>query len=486
MRLLRVQIPEFRVLKDVDITFEKDFTPAVFPIGSQNGGGKSTLLQLIFTLLHCPFHLDRENFLKNILQGLNVGQEPKLLAKLHVFDTKNEILEFFVTEENIEINPIVKEELNAVEQIYLSSKQKLEDLKITLSCLEKAKKITEDLVESLNKNNNDVSLGELSESISKLYDLISGDKALSSSHGILRILDSKGSLISKISMLKEIPQIAYEINEKISQFSIEILVVSEDLSDASNYLKEKDLNFICTFDSSEDQLGVLLCRHSNKGIDIQKTLERIARKTFLAAPSTQIFIFTSKESQKLLFKRGDRQEYYYSFVKNTELHLPGLFTYDFVSVDLLIDAFKTARDQDFKAAIQSGAYGHSYQDLINDLNLMLGNKKINVSPDLSEITFKLLSDSGEEIDLYPEDLSHGELKRLSLYMWLRSRLIEDSIVLMDEVEIAFHPDWQYQIVSDLAHWAPTNQYILATHSYELCQAVTPAHVKELEPKLLNA
>jgi predicted ATP-binding protein involved in virulence len=73
-----------------------------------------------------------------------------------------------------------------------------------------------------------------------------------------------------------------------------------------------------------------------------------------------------------------------------------------------------------------------------------------------------------------------------LYLIPPSYLIEDSIVLMDEVEIAFHPDWQYQIVSDLAHWAPSNQYILATHSYELCQAVTPAHVKELEPKLLKA
>jgi DNA repair exonuclease SbcCD ATPase subunit len=62
MRLLRVQVPEFRSLRDVDITFEKDFTPTVFPIGSQNGGGKSTLLQLIFTLLHCSFHEDRKQF----------------------------------------------------------------------------------------------------------------------------------------------------------------------------------------------------------------------------------------------------------------------------------------------------------------------------------------------------------------------------------------------------------------------------------------
>ena len=54
---------------------------------------------------------------------------------------------------------------------------------------------------------------------------------------------------------------------------------------------------------------------------------------------------------------------------------------------------------------------------------------------------------------------------------------------MDEVDLALHPDWQYKIVSDLVDWVPSNQYILATHSYELCQALTPSHVKVLEPKL---
>ncbi|WP_157844961.1 hypothetical protein [Methylocucumis oryzae] len=35
----------------MDISFEPEFTPQVFPLGSLNGGGKSTLLQLIFVLL---------------------------------------------------------------------------------------------------------------------------------------------------------------------------------------------------------------------------------------------------------------------------------------------------------------------------------------------------------------------------------------------------------------------------------------------------
>jgi len=63
--------------------------------------------------------------------------------------------------------------------------------------------------------------------------------------------------------------------------------------------------------------------------------------------------------------------------------------------------------------------------------------------------------------------------------------MEDSLVLIDEIETGLHPDWQYEIVNELQEWARNNQFILATHSYELCQALTPSHVKELEPRLIK-
>jgi predicted ATPase len=110
------------------------------------------------------------------------------------------------------------------------------------------------------------------------------------------------------------------------------------------------------------------------------------------------------------------------------------------------------------------------------------NKQVNLRNDFSGLTFKI-NRFDDNVELYPEDLSHGELKRLSIYIWLKHNNIEDAIVLMDEIDIALHPEWQYQIVSDLIEWVPSNQYILATHSYELCNALTPSHVKVLEPKL---
>ncbi len=87
MHLSRICVPSFRVLKNVDIIFEKEFTPKIFPLGSQNGGGKSTLLQLIFVLLHCSVNPDRMSFLKNFLIGFE-GQNT-LKRRLALFEIED-------------------------------------------------------------------------------------------------------------------------------------------------------------------------------------------------------------------------------------------------------------------------------------------------------------------------------------------------------------------------------------------------------------
>lgn len=368
MHLLRVQVPDFRGLKDIDITFEKEFVPRIFPLGSQNGGGKSTLLQLIFVLLHCSVDEEKKPFLQNLLQGFKIHEweDKKLLARIEIWDGEKEVtLKFYC------------------------------------------------------KN-----------------------------------LDNLDSL-----------------NEDIK---------AENVIDIFDYSSTREFN------NTQHQNIQLRC-YLNKIYDKEQAksfLYKLSGKIFLAAPSTQIFLFLPQDSRKLLFKKSSPGDNYYSILESARDKLPGLFTYDFLSVELLIDSFKAARDRDFREAIKTGSYGNNYQTLINELNTLLGNKMINLDEDFSGINFKL-DNHDETIELYPEDLSHGELKRLSIYVWLKLRNIEDAIVLMDEIEIAFHPDWQYQIISDLKEWGPSNQYILATQSYELCQALTPAHVKEIEPKLIQ-
>lgn len=364
MHIQRIQVPDFRALKNVDITFEKEFTPRIFPLGSQNGGGKSTLLQLIFVLLHCAGNPDRVEFIQNLLDGFQVNDESgkRMLAVIDIWDgSKTITLEFFVCNPTYILN------------------------------------VLEDKIENLEKNNS-------------------------------------------------------------------ILI--------SSYTE-------CT----QKQRKIIICKvygvYENQADEF---LKFISNKIFLTAHISQIFLFIEPDNRKTLFKtQANNQANYYQQIKTANSKLPGFFTYDFLAIDILIEAFKKARDDDFKQAVEKGGnYGNNYVKLLAELNSILINKKINVQPDLSGINFKI---DGDDTELYPEDLSHGELKRLCIYMWLKYNSIDDAIVLMDELEISFHPDWQYQIIRDLEEWGATNQYILATHSYELCNAVTPAHVKELDPKL---
>ncbi|MCP4106834.1 MAG: hypothetical protein GY749_15065 [Desulfobacteraceae bacterium] len=72
MFLKRLKIHNFRVLKNAELHFEPEFTPTIYPLGSLNGGGKSTLLQLVFTLLHCSFNKSKHKYLGNLLDSLGM------------------------------------------------------------------------------------------------------------------------------------------------------------------------------------------------------------------------------------------------------------------------------------------------------------------------------------------------------------------------------------------------------------------------------
>jgi energy-coupling factor transporter ATP-binding protein EcfA2 len=469
MHLQRIQVPDFRVLKDVDITFEKKFIPRIFPLGSLNGGGKSTLLQLIFVLLHCSTNPSRSIFIKNMLEGFKIqdGLDKRVIALLDVWDGDKSVrLEFFSYKDSYVRNLLFNQdgESEAGDEVDNDIGDEAEDDEVDdkandddslkFSVLEKPKLIKDEL-------------SEKQEEISALKEIDENEKHF------------REELLTARNELKE-------LDKKYKKTAL----YSEKIS---KYLRLNKLIYICKYSVNENENDdeVLLCQIDN--VDINKVelfLEELSKKVFLAAPITQVFLFISKESRQLLFRNlsnngDDKSNSYYSEIQAAKSKILGFFAYDFLAVDLLIESFKAALDRDSRKAIETGGeYGTSYKELIKDLNLILANKKINPNIELSGVNFQLDRDD-EKIELQPEDLSHGELKRLSIYLWLKYRNIENAIVLMDEIEIAFHPDWQYQIISDLQEWAPSNQYILATHSYELCQALTPAHVKELEPKLIK-
>ncbi|GBO56320.1 hypothetical protein APA_4650 [Pseudanabaena sp. lw0831] len=490
MHLQRVQVPDFRVLKDVDITFEKDFTPRVFPLGSQNGGGKSTLLQLVFVLLHCSGNSDSFLALKNLLNGfdLHKGEDQRVLAIINIWEgQKNLELEFFVCKDFI------------VEQASNTSNSTRKEKRISFSVFAGLKIAQKESTDLSNK------LKRLQESIKKIDSkypellspnaayVIDNDSDDSSKLFFIETLRTQLLDLDIILETEDTDKLSLDLPKKLEQAKSSLL----DKQKISNYkitslnaeiellkskLKLAKTKYISTYSAKDDESDdiALLCKIKNLKTDLlQQFLSQLSRKVFLAAPSTQVFLFLSKKSRKSLF--SDRNDYY-SFLTKSNSKLSGLFTYDFLAVDLLIEYFKTARDRDFREALKTGEYGNSYQNLLKDLELLLQDKKVNLRSDFSGLTFTKKI-SGITVELEPEDLSHGELKRLSIYIWLKHNNIENAIVLMDEVDLALHPDWQYQIVSDLVEWSPSNQYILATHSYELCNALTPSHVKVLEPKL---
>jgi predicted ATPase len=366
MRLLRVQVPEFRALKNVDISFEPEFTPQVFPLGSLNGGGKSTLLQLIFVLLSCVWdNVSQEKYLKHIIE----------LTKDHNLTKLS----------------------NLASIIILTSHGKVE-----LQYFSKNKK---NFLEKLDKKEN--------------YYIYLHDANYC--FVLISFLDIKKSQDERISMGEVINKCATEISNKI----------------------------------------------------------------FLISPSSQPHIFLCRENNRLLFTTNSEKTYD-QVLKGLKEGLPNFYTYDFN--DVLTEIFRIARRKDFKERNKENPFAHT-EKLENDINnLFIDGKKIvpliieeerHTKDEIQGVYFKL--PNGTEI--YPEDLSHGELKRLAIFVLIKYHDIQDSIVLMDEIENGFHPRWQRYIVDDLVEWGANNQYILATHSYEVCRNVTFEHIKELSPKL---
>lgn len=379
MRLVRVQVPEFRALKDVDIRFEPEFTPQVFPLGSLNGGGKSTLLQLIFVLLNIKtgtdkFHQIKESFFRNVL-----------IDELH--------------------------------SAQLQTIKGINDLAV---------------ITLLSSDNTQITLHFYYGNLDDADKLIKGDDNLVKFFSYFYD-DGDGNRFGFIG-------IAYIEGETVNHAEI---------------------------------------------IDL---IDTIRKKIILISPSNQSYLFATQEERRLLYT-SDGEKSYDQVIKRLKNDYPNFYTYDFI--DVLTEVCRLARDKDFDEKLKTGVYGTHYEQLENAINsLFIDGKKIipltvdqkrHTKDSIQSMGFKL--PSGEEI--YPEDLSHGELKRLAIFVLIKYHEIHDAIVLMDEIENGFHPDWQYQIVHDLVEWGENNQYILATHSYELCNALTPAHVKELDPKLVK-
>ena len=98
------------------------------------------------------------------------------------------------------------------------------------------------------------------------------------------------------------------------------------------------------------------------------------------------------------------------------------------------------------------------------------------APDGNFTTFDhILVDYASDV---PEPITITEQKTKALLLGISD--IKDSIILLDNPELGLHPDNQYNLCRDICDLKTSNQFIIATHSYEFCNALTPHHVKILE------
>lgn len=280
---------------------------------------------------------------------------------------------------------------------------------------------------------------------------------------------SNGSIISESlsELSKELEDINFDLNELTGQ----LISFGESVQHIRVQLDQSGYKYITQL----SEKTILFCRNSSDN----SFLRLISEHIYFSFPLTQLSLFLDSNLLKEVLSTEGNMNYMNS-LKSVKEDLGHLYTYEFFPVQILIETFKRCINEDTEIGLNSDNYGTSLIEFKREIDQFFTDKTVSVENEFKNITFKK---KGSSQVLSPENLSHGELKKFGLYLWLKHTKIEDAIVLMDEVETNFHPDWQYSIVHELLEWSNNNQFILATHSYDLCSAVTPAHVNEIEPRL---
>ena len=257
----------------------------------------------------------------------------------------------------------------------------------------------------------------------------------------------------------------FTVNYNNKDYNLNFILVSKELINKVENIPDNEFDiwdiFITTINRETNTSLVL---KSNMSVEL---LEKLSKNIFLASPNSQVFHFLKEEDKNLIYSNSSNSKYksYSESIESLKKDIKNFFTYDFFSTQIVLNIFEKAFKEDRALKLSTDRYGDHYDKLIETLDNFLEGKSITVDADISKIIFKLRD---SEIVLSPTDLSHGELKKLGLFIWLEYFVPKDSIVLMDEIDIALHPSWQYELVDNLEEWSTNNtQFFLATHSPQI-------------------
>jgi predicted ATP-binding protein involved in virulence len=458
MRLKRVEIIQYRNFEKSVIDFEKTDFPNVFSIASKNGGGKSTLLQFIFILLHSFMDSARKVYIQNLLENFPNADNEISLVKF-VIEEQNSFYDV-----NFSIAPA--EDSNRNFNLYLD----IEDTDQKLQEYQKKRKKFQEILELKKEIEGATRITAIIErNMRYIREYINNQNEDVLYREAMRSNDIENykKLINFVVEKNSIPEGRYAELETIKNELKEKLVLLE------RQLLLEDTRYITHLKNNQ-----VLLLSSDMSNDL---LELLTNRIFLTAPASQVFHFLSEEEKLTIFNEfSNKNNYYQSYyenVKKAKKQLKGFFTYDFASTDLILEAFQKASDEDVKIKRKTGEYGNKYDELTHELKDFLDGKEISENIEGNGVIFK---SKNNQYPLSPEDLSHGELKKLGIYIWLKYAVDEESIILMDEVDIALHPQWQYEIVKDLVTWSQGSQFLLATHSPQILSSTYYKNIIKLD------
>ena len=110
--------------------------------------------------------------------------------------------------------------------------------------------------------------------------------------------------------------------------------------------------------------------------------------------------------------------------------------------------------------------------------------------DPPRLTLSVALNGGEREELDLDQLSGGLRVVLALVADLARRMAQgnphlddplgsEAVVLIDEVDLHLHPEWQQRILVDLMRTFPNAQFIVSTHSPQVLTTVDPKHIVHL-------
>ncbi len=465
MRLNKVEIIKYRNFENIVIDFDKNDFSSLYSIASINGGGKSTLLQFIFILLHCFMDKNRKKYIKYLLSEVIPSSEEFEGIELVTFtiEDDNELHNLSFSIENSTNN-----KWGGNFNLYL-------DLVDTKSKISKQESSMHDFqrVHSLMHEIN--TTGRITPSIKRNMRFIRQFIKSERENALYERTQVTENMDSYIELLDIIIQRNSHIDQSVNDLHNIYQTLESELEYLESQLQSSSIQYITHINND---FALLLQTDASTNF-----LEILSNKVYLTAPISQIFLFLSHEDKDSIFHEfsnhdeGIFDNSYYDCVRRAKNSLSGFFTYDFASTELILESFKKASEEDLKLKRRDGEYGNQYDQLTSELKDFLDGKEISENEEGKKVIFKLNNNNEE---LSPEDLSHGELKKLGLYIWLKYIVEDDSIILMDEVDIALHPKWQYEVVKNFTRWANNCQFLLATHSPQILSSTYYKNLIKLE------